>query len=182
MILFVTPRLTRVTNLSVGMSRRKLPKLYTARQYAAKIGVKFSTFSRWLRQGRVPDAQLLPCGWIIPEGAMINVRGTDIAVPLEFIFGTIEPLEDPTYQERRGNPNGPSKRMVEAPGFLTVRKELGLTREEIREITGVGKDAQRRMERGKPVMTTTVRKAAKGLGVSVEDLLRKPMYVPEGYE
>lgn len=159
---------------------RKLPKLYTARQYAAKIGVKFPTFSRWLRNGRVPDAQLLPCGWVIPEGAMIHVRGTDIAVPPEFIFGNIESLEEPKYQERKGNPFGPTIRKVEAPGFLTVRKELGLTREGIVELTGVSKDAQRRMERGKRVMVRTVLKVAKGLDVSVEDLLRNPMYIPEG--
>lgn len=162
------------------MASRKLPKLYSARQYAAKIGIKYERMIRWLKDGRLPDAVKLPIGWVIPEGATVYVAGTDIDVPPEFLLGPIDPLEEPEYKGLKGHKEPPNRRTVSAEGMRAVRKELELSKRQVSQITGVSRETVLRMERGQPVWVDSVRKVSRGLDVPIEDLLRIPMYIPEG--
>jgi hypothetical protein len=124
-----------------------------------------------LREDRIPDAQPLPIGWIIPEDAQLIVRRADMLLPPELVM-KVEPREPPEYPERVINWNpGPPSVTVEAPGFLRVSKGYGVR--EIERLTGVKHETQTRIKDGKRVRPDVVRRLASGLGVDVDELLRR---------
>lgn len=152
-------------------NRRKLPKFLTAKQYAAKIGKSKEWVLGMLREERIPDAQLLPVGWIIPEDAQIILRRADMLLPPEFIKG-VKPREEPVYSPRGKNmdPDKPYH-TVEVPGFERV--VLGYSQREVYERTKVHPITQRRIRDGKPVAVDVVRRLAFGMGVHIDELLRR---------
>jgi hypothetical protein len=124
-----------------------------------------------LREERIPDAQHLPIGWIIPEDAQLIARRADMLLPPEFIL-KIEPREPPNYPKRVINWNpGPPSITVEVPGFERVAEGYGVR--EIERLTGVKHDTQTRIKEGKRVRPDVVRRLAAGLGVDVDELLRR---------
>lgn len=124
-----------------------------------------------LKEGRIPDAQLLPLGWIVPEDAQIILRRAEMLLPPELVLDIV-PREFPEYPERPINRNpGPTSISVEVPGFKRVTEGLGVR--EITRKTGVRHETQTRIKEGKPVKPEVVRRLAAGLGVDIDELLRR---------
>lgn len=150
---------------------RRLPKFLTASQYAAKIGKS----SRWvlgmLKEDRIPEAQWLPLGWIVPEDAQIILRRADILLPPELVLNIV-PREPPEYKGRP-TPIPPGDRyvMVELPGYAKVAD--GYSQRDIQRLTGVSPTTQRRIREGKKSSVEVAWKLARGLSVDMDELLRR---------
>ncbi len=151
-------------------NQKELPRLLTARQFAARIGKT----ARWVRQtceeGRIPAAQKVGGNWIIPEDALIRLRHTDIDLLPEMLDG--KPYGEPVYKPNLGNPKPWSSRQVRIPGLGRIMQERGLSRERVHWLTGVHRDTLRRAQENRPVSPKTVVKLAKGLGVDYADLFK----------
>ena len=123
-----------------------------------------------LHEERIPEAQHLPSGWIVPEDAQMILRHTDLLLPPELVLD-VKPREMPEYKGRKISTKGGGGLKVEVPGL--ERHIEGKTQQAIYRLTGVRPETQRKIREGKPVKPDVVHRLAHGLGVSVEDLLRR---------
>lgn len=153
----------------------KLPQLMTARQFAAYIGKPYGWVYNALREGRIPEAQLLPLGYVIPKNAKIRIKYTDVDLPPHFILD-MEEQPEPEYKDfsARGNPNPTGAKRVELPGYAAIVKKRKLSQRAVQKRTGVHPRTQRQAIAGKAVNVYSAWKLARGLGLTIEDLLRKP--------
>lgn len=153
----------------------KIPRLMTAPQFAAWIGKSHRWVLTALKEDRIPEAQKLPIGWVIPANAKVVVKYTDIALPQEMVLD-IERRPEPEYKDfsARGNPNPTGAKRIELPGYAAIVKKRGLSQRNVQKRTGVHPHTQRQAIAGKPVNVHSAWKLAKGLGLTIEDLLRKP--------
>ena len=120
---------------------------------------------------RIPDAQKLPLGWIIPEDAQIILRRADMLLPPELVLD-IRPREMPVYPPKhKYNQATTPYTMVELPGYTRVTE--GYSQREIQRLTGVHHNTQRKIIEGKKASVDVAWRLAKGLDVDMDELLRR---------
>lgn len=124
-----------------------------------------------LREERIPDAQLLPIGWIIPEDAQIILRRAEMLLPPELVLDIV-PREFPEPRKFPVNNNpGPPSVTVEVPGYSRVTE--GYSQRQIYEKTGVHPVTQRKVRDGGKVNPAVVWRLARGFGIDTDELLRR---------
>ncbi len=154
-----------------SLGRRRLPKLLTARQYGASIGKSKQWVVGMCREGRIPDAQFLPVGWIIPEDAGIVSKHLDMELPPELVI-EVRPHEPPKYMGRPINHGDPGHTKLELPGFARILAQFD-GKVDVQNRTRVHRNTQSRILEGKKVTPDVARRLARGLNVTIEDLLRR---------
>lgn len=159
----------------------KLPKLYSLRQAAILTGISYARLWNAARRGRIPSShcQLVDGRWILAEGFRIMPTG----MPQDKLIAELpaELISDEVYinpsavlpvknTERKHIPRG-DQRKVAVWGF--DRNTVGLSRREIYRRTGVHMTTLAKLADGKQVRPGVVVRLSRGLGVDIEELLRK---------